>query len=135
MPVYVRCTLILQAADASLGANDTPASGVYPNRVLTSVPPELSALVASTSGVKQIPVDTPSALQTLASQLAGTIGQGWSAETNMYSSGSIWRSGEWVRGAGFSYRLTQDGVPFQEPLAAVGSQCLCNYLVFIEKLY
>lgn len=133
MPALVKCQLILQAAEQSLPPNSPPTSNAYPNRVLLSVSTELSPLLALTTIEHQIPTAGSGDCRTLADKILKALGTNWSAENAVYSSGSIERSGEWVPGSGFSFRILKDNQPYERQLS-FGTASSCKYLVFVQHL-
>ena len=133
MAAIVKCQLILQAAESSLGPNSPPVSGVYPNRVLLYVPGELTILAALTQIDHQITSAASTDCRALADKLCKAMGPNWAADTAVYSSGSIWQSGAWAPGSGYSFRIFKDNSAYERPLS-IGTSSVLKYLISVQHL-
>ena len=132
MAVRVKCQLILEAADPALDPNAPSAAGKFPNRLILSVPGELSPMVAITAMDHQIPTAGSGDCQVFANNVMQSLGTNWEAENLVYAS-SIEVSGHWIPGLGFSFRILKDRTPFQSDLD-LGTPARCTYLIAVRHL-
>ena len=136
MSIVVESQLILEASDRNLPTSSGVTEDSYPNRVITAVPGELSALIDRASVPQEIPGEDERHYRELAQKIVkGALGDSWRVENHYYVSGSQEIvSGDWRDGAGFAYRIIKDDLYYEQGLSGVKPECVCRYLLSMRRV-